>query len=66
MAIRLRIIDAFTNRPFAGNPAAVVLLGGSAWPPEQWMRQIAAEMNLSETDLSGRRDHAGLPRRSGH
>jgi PhzF family phenazine biosynthesis protein len=49
MAVRLRIIDAFTDRPFAGNPAAVVLLDGSAWPPGQWMRHIAGEMNLSET-----------------
>jgi PhzF family phenazine biosynthesis protein len=47
--MRLRIIDAFTDRPFAGNPAAVVLLDDNAWPPEQWMRHVAAEMNLSET-----------------
>ncbi len=40
MAMRLQIIDAFTGRPFAGNPAAVVLLEDNAWPAEQWMQQI--------------------------
>jgi PhzF family phenazine biosynthesis protein len=40
-------IDAFTDRPFAGNPAAVCLLPG---PREaDWMQQVAGEMNLSET-----------------
>jgi len=40
-------VDAFTNRPFAGNPAAVCVLDGPR--DEQWMRDVAAEMNLSET-----------------
>ena len=47
--MRIRIIDAFTDRPFAGNPAAVCLLDADAWPDEAWMQQVAAEMNLSET-----------------
>jgi PhzF family phenazine biosynthesis protein len=47
--MRIQIIDAFTDRPFAGNPAAVCLLDGDSWPDEGWMRQVAAEMNLSET-----------------
>ncbi|MGH8883107.1 MAG: PhzF family phenazine biosynthesis protein, partial [Stackebrandtia sp.] len=47
--MRIRIIDAFTDRPFAGNPAAVCLLDADAWPDEGWMRQVAAEMNLPET-----------------
>jgi PhzF family phenazine biosynthesis protein len=47
--MRIRIIDAFTDRPFAGNPAAVCLLAGDDWPDEAWMRQVAAEMHLSET-----------------
>jgi PhzF family phenazine biosynthesis protein len=47
--VRIRIIDAFTDRPFAGNPAAVCLLGDGAWPDERWMQRVAAEMNLSET-----------------
>lgn len=41
------IVDAFTDRPFSGNPAAVCLL--EHWPGESWMRQLAAENNLSET-----------------
>jgi PhzF family phenazine biosynthesis protein len=40
-------IDAFTDVPFAGNPAAVCLLDAPA--DEAWMRRVAAEMNLSET-----------------
>jgi PhzF family phenazine biosynthesis protein len=47
--MRIRIIDAFTARPFAGNPAAVCLLDTDAWPDEAWMASVAAEMNLSET-----------------
>jgi PhzF family phenazine biosynthesis protein len=47
--MRIRIIDAFTDRPFAGNPAAVCLLDTDAWPDEAWMRRVAMEMNLSET-----------------
>jgi PhzF family phenazine biosynthesis protein len=40
-------IDAFTNEPFKGNPAAVCLLTEEM--PERWMQRIAMEMNLSET-----------------
>jgi predicted PhzF superfamily epimerase YddE/YHI9 len=40
-------VDAFTSRPFAGNPAAVCLLPAPAG--EAWMRDVAREMNLSET-----------------
>jgi PhzF family phenazine biosynthesis protein len=47
MPIRIVQVDAFTNRPFAGNPAAVCLLQNA--PPDQWMRDVAREMNLSET-----------------
>ena len=47
--MRIRVIDAFTNRPFAGNPAAVCLLDAEHWPDECWMQQVAAEMNLAET-----------------
>jgi PhzF family phenazine biosynthesis protein len=47
MAIRIVQVDAFTDRPFAGNPAAVCVLREP--PDEQWMRDIAREMNLSET-----------------
>ena len=47
MSTRVFQIDAFTDRPFKGNPAAVCLLQEPA--DEQWMRNMAAEMNLSET-----------------
>jgi PhzF family phenazine biosynthesis protein len=40
-------IDAFTDRPFSGNPAAVCLLEHER--DSQWMQAVAAEMNLSET-----------------
>ena len=47
MALRITQVDAFTDRPFAGNPAAVCVL------PEprssEWMASVAQEMNLSET-----------------
>ena len=41
------IVDAFTDRPFAGNPAAVCPLVSKR--DEGWMQKLAAEMNLSET-----------------
>jgi len=47
MGIAITQVDAFTSRPFAGNPAAVCIL--SEAPAEQWMKDVAREMNLSET-----------------
>ena len=47
MPLPLFVVDAFTDRPFAGNPAAVVLLDGPAEPG--WMQSVAAEMRHSET-----------------
>ena len=45
--VRLRQVDAFTDRPFLGNPAAVCLV---AEPRDHvWMQQVALEMNQSET-----------------
>lgn len=40
-------VDAFTDRPFAGNPAAVTWLAAEV--DATWMQQVAAEMNLAET-----------------
>ncbi|MBW3598139.1 MAG: PhzF family phenazine biosynthesis protein [Planctomycetes bacterium] len=54
MSLPILIVDAFTGKPFAGNPAAVCLLEGPA--DEDWMQQVAAEMNLSETAFVVRRD----------
>lgn len=47
--MRIRIVDAFTDRPFAGNPAGVLILDGDAFPADDWMQRVAAEVNLSET-----------------
>ncbi|MBF9071361.1 PhzF family phenazine biosynthesis protein [Streptacidiphilus fuscans] len=47
--MRLFVVDAFTDRPFSGNPAAVCLLPTGQWPDDAWMQRIAAEMNHSET-----------------
>jgi predicted PhzF superfamily epimerase YddE/YHI9 len=46
--MRIRIVDAFTDRPFAGNPAGVVVLE-KEFPDDDWMQAVAAEVNLSET-----------------
>lgn len=45
--MRIVQVDAFTAKPFTGNPAAVCLLDGDADP--MWMQDVALEMNLSET-----------------
>ena len=47
MSQTFHIIDAFTDKPFGGNPAAVCLLEHPA--DETWMKLVAREMNLSET-----------------
>lgn len=47
MELPIYVIDAFTDKQFGGNPAAVLVL--DKWLPEQLMQQIAMENNLSET-----------------
>ena len=47
MGIPIYTVDAFTGRPFAGNPAGVCLLPGPR--DEAWMQAVAREMNLPET-----------------
>jgi PhzF family phenazine biosynthesis protein len=47
MATRIVQVDAFTNKAFSGNPAAVCVLPQPV--PDEWMRNVAREMNLSET-----------------
>lgn len=47
---RLYIADAFTDRPFGGNPAGVVILKeGDDFPADEIMRKTAAELRYSET-----------------
>ncbi|MEU6307740.1 PhzF family phenazine biosynthesis protein [Streptomyces chartreusis] len=45
--MRIRIVDAFSDRPFAGNPAGVLLL--EAFPEDDWLRNVAMEVNHAET-----------------
>lgn len=47
MSLEILTVDAFTSEPFRGNPAGVVFLDREK--PNDWMQQVAAEMNLSET-----------------
>lgn len=54
MAIRIVQVDAFTNKPFSGNPAAVCVLPQPV--SDEWMRNVAREMNLSETAFLTPRD----------
>ncbi|MET9149944.1 PhzF family phenazine biosynthesis protein [Streptomyces griseoflavus] len=45
--MRIRIVDAFTDRPFAGNPAGVLLL--DSFPDDDWLQNVALEVNHAET-----------------
>lgn len=47
MGVPISVVDAFTDRPFRGNPAGVCLPIGE--PGDAWMQAVAAELNLSET-----------------
>ncbi|WP_116245065.1 PhzF family phenazine biosynthesis protein [Nocardiopsis sp. FIRDI 009] len=49
-----RIVDAFTDRPLAGNPAAVLLLDEPY--ADAWAQGVAAEFNLAETAFARRVD----------
>jgi len=54
MPIPLYHVDAFTDRPFGGNPAAVCSLG--SWLDDELLRKVAAENNLSATAFFVRRE----------
>lgn len=54
MGLQIYQVDAFTDKPFAGNPAAVCVL--SEPRSEAWMQNVAREMNLSETAFLLRRE----------
>ena len=58
MPLRIVQVDAFTNRPFSGNPAAVCVLTEAR--PEPWMQNVAREMNLSETAFLVPTDDGGF------
>ncbi len=52
--MRIRIVDAFTDRPFAGNPAGVLLLEADAFPDDVWLQHVAREVNHAETAFAHR------------
>ncbi len=58
MTIPLFTVDAFTDHPFSGNPAAVYLLPSAA--DAGWMQLVAREMNLSETAFVSPRSDGGF------
>ena len=61
--LEYRVVDAFTQRPFAGNPAAVILPGAASDGLDDGQRQwLAAEMNLSETAFPSPVDDSGTRR----
>ncbi|KAJ3120388.1 hypothetical protein HK098_004656, partial [Nowakowskiella sp. JEL0407] len=43
------VVDAFAEKSFEGNPAAVVLFSDTSYPPDEILKKIAREFNLSET-----------------
>jgi len=47
MTLPLFHVDAFTDRPLSGNPAAVSLL--PSWKEDRWLQAVGRDMNLSET-----------------
>lgn len=53
--VLLHLVDAFAERPFTGNPAAVCLLDRDK--PDEWMQNLAFELGYSETAFVTRRDN---------
>ncbi|QOV39756.1 PhzF family phenazine biosynthesis protein [Streptomyces ferrugineus] len=55
--MRIRIVDAFADRPFTGNPAGVLLLDG--FPEDGWLQNVAMEVNHAETAFAHRLPEGG-------
>lgn len=55
MTVRLIQVDAFTDQPFTGNPAAVALIDTTTGVDDTFRQALALEMNLSETAFPSRR-----------
>ncbi|KAG8762744.1 hypothetical protein FRC20_006638 [Serendipita sp. 405] len=49
MSLKFTVVDAFTSKPFCGNPAAVIVLPENHTLPDSTLQGIAVEFNLSET-----------------
>ena len=47
--MKYHIVNAFSDQPFGGNPAGVVLLDTEKFPDKDLMQHIAAELRFSET-----------------
>jgi PhzF family phenazine biosynthesis protein len=54
MQLKINVVDAFTEVPFKGNPAAVCIL--DSYPDDELLQKVAFEMNLSETAYAVRTD----------
>jgi hypothetical protein len=52
MGVKFFQVDAFAEKPFRGNPAAVCLLSGPGDPA--WMQNVAKEMNEGNLNKGGR------------
>ncbi|MGW3142536.1 PhzF family phenazine biosynthesis protein [Streptomyces sp. NPDC001139] len=55
--MRIRIVDAFTDRAFAGNPAGVLFL--DSFPDDDRLQKIALEVNHAETAFAHRLPEGG-------
>ncbi|CAN6455967.1 unnamed protein product [Victoria cruziana] len=62
--VEYAVVDAFTDSPFGGNPAAVVLWFGAA-EADTWMQSVAKEFNLSETAFVSPEDAPSLSEEPG-
>jgi len=62
MAQPIYQVDAFTDKPFSGNPAGVCILPKKM--SEEWMKAVAREMNLSETAFLLQVEEAGKETKS--
>jgi PhzF family phenazine biosynthesis protein len=60
MSVPAFLVDAFTDRPFSGNPAVVCLL--PAWRDAAWLQNVAKEMNQSETAFLVKNSDGGKDR----
>lgn len=63
-AVKYAVIDAFTNTPFKGNPAAVCFLEeeDEGKVDEEWMQSVAKEFNISQTSFLTRTISGANPR----
>lgn len=57
--MRIRIVDAFTDRPFTGNPAGVLLLDHDTFPEDSRLQSVALEVNHAETAFAHRLPEGG-------